>query len=70
MKFLSSLVALALVGCGIFGTPSAQSGQCFAYCLDVPVNGQTIAFCYGSQAEQVAALAQLQAAGVQATVRK
>ena len=71
MKLFTALcAALALAGCGIFGTPSAKTGQCFAYCLDVPVEGQTVAFCYSSQAEQVAALTQLQAAGLKVSVHK
>ena len=52
------------------GTPAVATNQCFAYCLDVPVAGETVAWCYKTQEKQMQALATLQAANVKASVRK
>jgi hypothetical protein len=50
------------------GQPSVATNQCFAYCLDVPVAGETVAWCYKTQEKQLQALATLNAAKVPAKV--
>jgi hypothetical protein len=46
------------------------TNQCFAYCIDVPVAGKIVAWCYDTKAEQQTALATLNAAKVPARLRK
>jgi hypothetical protein len=52
------------------GQPTVATNQCFGYCLDVPVAGKIVAWCYDTKDEQLQALATLQAANVKASVRK
>lgn len=73
MKTKLSLLLVVLVltsACGVFGTPSAKSGQCFDWCLDVPIAGKVTAVCYGSRAEMLAAQRDYEARGIKAEVRK
>ena len=70
-----SLVGLALgltAGCGIFGSPGAKAGSCYAYCLEVTVTsqGEPLALCYGTEAELQAARRAYEARGVRVTVRR
>ena len=70
---LLSLFTLAnCSGCAALGIvePTVATNECFAYCLDVPIEGQTVSWCYGSKAEQLADLTKLNLAGVKATVKK
>jgi hypothetical protein len=76
MRF-RNLVALFLTahGCSAcaalgLGTPSVATNQCFAYCIDVPVAGKIVAWCYDTKAEQQTALATLNAARVPARLHK
>jgi hypothetical protein len=70
-----SLTGLALgltVGCGIFGSPGAKAGSCYAYCLEVTITsqGEPLALCYGTEAELQAARRAYEARGVRVTVRQ
>jgi hypothetical protein len=72
IKLLAGSALVLLTSCAALGIgqPTVATNRCFAYCLDVQVADETVAWCYGSQAEQIKALATLQAAGVKASVRK
>jgi hypothetical protein len=72
-QILLTALTLALVyGCAALGlgTPSVATDQCFAYCIDVPVAGKIVAWCYDTKVEQQTALATLNAAKVPARLRK
>lgn len=72
-SFPLTAVTLALVfGCAALGigSPAVATNQCFAYCLDVPVAGKIVAWCYDTKDEQQTALATLNAAKVPARLHE
>lgn len=72
MKFLTAILVVFACSCAALGIgqPTVATNQCFAYCLDVPVQGEVVAWCYKTQAQQQKALAALKAQHVPAQVHK
>ena len=64
------VLVLAVSACGVLGFPAAKSGECFDWCLDVPIAGKVTAVCYGSQSEMLAAQRDYAVRGIKAEVRK